>query len=251
MPVVRSIARNPGGQPSARARIRIRLVAGPSSTTPGYLADGTIIGTYRTAAGDNGAWQVDLPANSTIAPADTWYVVDETPANAHSVWRTAIVVPDDEGPHELADLVASTLPTPPGISPVVSVNGMTGAVALDLGDPAGTAASLVAPGPWVDLTPGTNMGHGAVNAAARLEQAGTVVRLSATLVSTGTVTQPATVATLPVGHRPVRSMVITLRQQNSQVNYTVNVDGTLVTTSNMSGAGIPVLLDGVTFSRDR
>lgn len=111
MTVVQNVVRNAAGVPQARARVTIRLVAGDGATDAGYTSDGTVVGPYTAVSGSDGSWQVDLPANSTITPANTYYQVTERPVGG-SAYVHGVVVPASGGPVELVDVLAEEPPTP-------------------------------------------------------------------------------------------------------------------------------------------
>lgn len=110
MPTIQSTVKPPAGA-AARAQVRIRLVTG-ARTTPGYTTAGDIIGPTIIQTNDTGEWTADLPANSTITPANTYYeIVEEYPATGERGTST-IIVPPTGGPYTVKQLLVQPPPTP-------------------------------------------------------------------------------------------------------------------------------------------
>lgn len=118
MTVIQNTVRDPAGRAVAGAAVRIRLIAGDAPGTPGYTSTGTVLGAYTATAGLDGTWSVDLPANTTITPDDTYYqVAEHTPGQAAG-YVSYIEVPSAGGPYQLSSILLAD-PTPPaGLQPI-------------------------------------------------------------------------------------------------------------------------------------
>lgn len=151
MTVVQNTATDPGGNPLAQTPVRITLITGPASNTPGYTAAGDITGTLSLTTDLTGHWSATLTPNAQITPANSYYQVVEGQA------VSAIVVPASGGPYQLGAILAAPPPTP-------AAPGITGVQVAAGGAIAGTR-------PEINLIAGSGVTIGAADnpAAARVD----------------------------------------------------------------------------------
>lgn len=108
MPVVSGVTRDPSN--TAQGNVRVTITLNVGAPMPGFVGGATISGVYTTItpdSGDNiGAWSTNLTPNSTITPAGTYYLVVETwPDGTRN--RYTLVVPDDDGPYTVDEVLAA------------------------------------------------------------------------------------------------------------------------------------------------
>ena len=128
MTTVRNTARDAAGTAVANCPVRISLIAGPAGTEPGYTADGTVIARHSLTADAAGLWSIDLPANSTISPAGSYYVVAEMPVGQPPA-VSAFQVPATGGPYQLGALLVVAPASPQTLYVAVTQRGAASGVA--------------------------------------------------------------------------------------------------------------------------
>lgn len=107
--------------------------------------------------------------------------------------------------------------------------------------------AIAPPSSYVDVTPGTSMGHGAKHAATRLERGGDAARLRGVLVASAGVVGGNVIATIGTPeHRPAATAVSIARVTSGGSKITINTDGTIMLGSNLSTSD-SVWLDGLTW----
>lgn len=138
MTVVTGTALDSAKEPIPCAQIRFTLVTG-TPNGPGYTSLGELYGTSEITADNRGIWSIDLTPTNQIAPADTYYQVQEGLA------VSIIQVPDSGGPYEISTLLVTTPPTPsaPGITGVqVAAGGTIGGSRPEINFVAGTGIGV-------------------------------------------------------------------------------------------------------------
>ncbi|MEU0081357.1 hypothetical protein ABZY58_25945 [Micromonospora tulbaghiae] len=123
------------------------------------------------------------------------------------------------------------------------------AVTLWLCTTAGTPGTWTSNGPsaYVDITPGTNMAHGAKRAASRLERGGDAGRLRGTLTASGAVSSGAVLATIPTTvHRPKAAATTIARYSGGGAQLQVATNGEITLGAALS-SGQSVWLDSITW----
>lgn len=113
----------------------------------------------------------------------------------------------------------------------------------------GTPGTWAGNGPtsFVDITPGTNVGHGTKHAASRLERGGDAARLRGTLTASGAVSAGAVVATIPTAaHRPLATVTTIARYSGGGAQFQVATNGDITLGAALS-AGQSVWLDSITW----
>lgn len=143
MATVTNVVLRADATPAAKAAVTIRLAGNGGAPLVGYLEDGsgTIIAPAHLEADDDGAWSVELVANSAILPAGSVYLVAER-AQGEEPAESYIVVPAGPGPFALEDLLSG----PPGdLDPIAGPPGPPGvSAALAIGAPvAGATATTL------------------------------------------------------------------------------------------------------------
>jgi hypothetical protein len=106
MPLVRDTLLRPNGTPITQARIEVRLYLG-SAESPGYNpgTETEILGYAAVSPDDTGLWSIELPANTTLRPSNTYYqAAIVVPGQA--VDYETFIVPDGAGPFWLYDILA-------------------------------------------------------------------------------------------------------------------------------------------------
>jgi hypothetical protein len=102
---------------------------------------------------------------------------------------------------------------------------------------------------YVDVTTGTNVAHGTPHLQVRTEPAG-ITRLEGQLTFSGAISAGATLATIPLGYRPVAPKVLTLRFSGPSASSTfwnLNTDGTITSTTAMASGNAVNFDMGITF----
>lgn len=119
MPVVTSTEVDPSGAPQVNALVVVRLVASLDGFSPGYDVDEdeTIVGAWPVRTDEYGAWSATFVPNSTLVPADTYYVAEVHPGRGKPS-RIPFIVPDGDGPYQVEDILA--------IEPVDLIGGIDG-----------------------------------------------------------------------------------------------------------------------------
>lgn len=107
MPVVRSTV-SPAAGGSPKVTVTIRLIT-TSPTTPGYTADGEIVGrsVIETSAGI--PWVANLVGNDDITPDGSYYEITVAVPSTGEIGLSTIVVPSTGGPFGIHELLV----TPP------------------------------------------------------------------------------------------------------------------------------------------
>lgn len=110
----------PGTVDAAARRVVVYLVASLSDSAVGGDVIGediTVLDKKTEYSDADGHAELDLRANSTITPANTYYAWD-VHLDDGRVWRRLISVPDDVGPYNVNDILTSIPPSMPGRSPL-------------------------------------------------------------------------------------------------------------------------------------
>jgi hypothetical protein len=251
--VVRNTIRDAAGQPIAGALARISLVAGPTGSEPGYTADGSVIAPRTVTADQTGLWSTDLPANSTITPAGSYYLVAEATAGQPPAY-TAFDVPAAGGPYQLTARILGTLPVPASLYIAATQRGAAGGVAtLDgagqvplaqLGNTSGLYGAFTSFGSLVNVTLGATVPAGYRN------EPGTITRLQGTLVvGVGGITTNTVFANIGAGSRPALiPFVVGVRVTGSGANNFLNValNGDVSYKAALAAADV-IQFDGLTY----
>lgn len=113
------------------------------------------------------------------------------------------------------------------------------------------AEATITPGAWTALTLGTKVEEDAAEQTVRARTEGTIVRLrGATKIKAGeTLTAGETLATLPVGLRPVEKRVVlsSVTNANKAQAMLVATTGVVTLLENLPAATV-LVLDGLTFN---
>lgn len=130
MTVVQNVARDPAGNP-VRATVTIRLITGDIDTvnTPGFTADGTVLGTDKLHTDDDGFWSIDLAPNVDYLPTGTFYEFGERPAGTRVTYVYYGEVPDVAGPVDLPGILVDPVDTPDALYLLATQKGAAGGLA--------------------------------------------------------------------------------------------------------------------------
>lgn len=130
MTVVQNVARDPSGN-AVRATVTIRLIAGDVTdiNVPGFVTDGTVIGTHQLHTDDDGFWSVDLDPNSDYLPTGTFYEFAERPAGTRATYVYYGEVPDVAGPVDLIGILVDPVEEPDSLYLLATQKGAAGGLA--------------------------------------------------------------------------------------------------------------------------
>lgn len=107
MPVIRSTVNLAAGG-TAKVTVTIRLMTG-SATTPGYTADGEIVGRSVIETSGGLPWVANLVGNDDITPDGSYYEITVAVPSTGETAVSTIVVPSTGGPFGIHELLV----TPP------------------------------------------------------------------------------------------------------------------------------------------